>query len=126
MYGPRASRMNTGSPPTARNARTGEFTPPGMTRWARSKRTFEFGSLIEGHGSPLRDGASSGFWGGRVTSVTKDGLAIRQANAAFYEAFERLDLDAMSSLWARTVTVTCVHPGWDMVSGYEAVMQSWR
>ena len=61
-----------------------------------------------------------------MTSVTKDGLAIRQANAAFYEAFERLDLDAMSSLWARTVTVTCVHPGWDMVSGYEAVMQSWR
>ena len=27
----------TGVPPTARNARTGEFTPPGMRRWARSK-----------------------------------------------------------------------------------------
>src|SRR3989442_12718969 len=27
-----------GVPPTARNARTGELTPPGITRWARSKR----------------------------------------------------------------------------------------
>src|SRR5260370_39670632 len=28
--------MKRGVPPTARNARTGEFTPPGMTFWARS------------------------------------------------------------------------------------------
>src|SRR5581483_6351549 len=27
--------MKRGVPPTARNARTGEFTPPGMLRWAR-------------------------------------------------------------------------------------------
>ncbi len=27
--------MNRGVPPTALNARTGEFTPPGVTRWAR-------------------------------------------------------------------------------------------
>src|SRR4051794_40759754 len=30
--------MNLGVPPTALNARTGEFTPPGVTAWARSKR----------------------------------------------------------------------------------------
>src|SRR5438093_7339342 len=29
--------MNTGTPPTAPNARTGEFTPPGMTAQARRK-----------------------------------------------------------------------------------------
>jgi hypothetical protein len=28
--------MNRGVPPTLPNARTGEFTPPGMTRWARA------------------------------------------------------------------------------------------
>src|SRR5512143_1669706 len=28
--------MKRGVPPTARNARTGELTPPGITRWARS------------------------------------------------------------------------------------------
>src|SRR5258706_12314124 len=34
---PRPSRKNTGVPPTARNARTGEFTPPGMSLCERSK-----------------------------------------------------------------------------------------
>jgi hypothetical protein len=30
--------MKRGVPPTARNARTGEFTPPGVTERARAKR----------------------------------------------------------------------------------------
>src|SRR5205814_2144378 len=33
---PRPRVKKTGSPPTARNARTGELTPPGMLRLARS------------------------------------------------------------------------------------------
>src|SRR6266852_6724615 len=33
---PRPSRKNTGVPPTAPNARTGEFTPPGMRARDRS------------------------------------------------------------------------------------------
>ncbi len=52
--------------------------------------------------------------------------AVRTANIAFYDAFTRLDLEAMSNLWAKRTPVTCVHPGWDLVLGYEAVMQSWR
>lgn len=52
--------------------------------------------------------------------------ALREANAAFYAAFQRLDYDAMAALWARSVQVSCVHPGWDLVLGYDAVMQSWR
>src|SRR5215213_3948247 len=36
-YGPLALLMNRGVPPTDRNARTGEFTPPGVTVRARSK-----------------------------------------------------------------------------------------
>src|SRR5580704_15577921 len=35
-----------GVPPTARKARTGLFTPPGMTRAARSKSVRETGSLM--------------------------------------------------------------------------------
>ena len=35
--------MNRGVPPTARNARTGEFTPPGITRCARSNNAAEAG-----------------------------------------------------------------------------------
>src|SRR4051794_5460843 len=36
--------MNLGVPPTARNARTGEFTPPGVTVRARSKRAADAGA----------------------------------------------------------------------------------
>src|SRR5215471_6820791 len=35
MRAPSPRTMNGGSPPTARNARTGEFTPPGMAASAR-------------------------------------------------------------------------------------------
>ena len=52
--------------------------------------------------------------------------ALRAANQAFYAAFERLDLETMTNLWARGVQISCVHPGWDLVLGHEAVMQSWR
>src|SRR4029450_7796487 len=36
--------MKRGVPPTARNARTGEFTPPGVTRRPRSNRASEAGA----------------------------------------------------------------------------------
>jgi hypothetical protein len=44
--GPTALRMNSGVPPTPRNARTGEFTPPGINSNARAKSSsdrFEWG-----------------------------------------------------------------------------------
>ncbi len=43
-YGPRPDTMNRGVPPTARKARTGEFTPPGVTADARSNRSCEAGA----------------------------------------------------------------------------------
>jgi ketosteroid isomerase-like protein len=52
--------------------------------------------------------------------------ALREANAAFYEAFQQLDLERMGSLWAKKAPVTCVHPGWDIVVGLRAVLESWR
>lgn len=47
------------------------------------------------------------------------------ANAAFYEAFEQRDLDAMSDIWEHSDRVTCVHPGWAILSGWAAVSASW-
>src|SRR5580698_6024721 len=35
-YGPAPLAMNLGTPPTGPNARTGEFTPPGVTSTARA------------------------------------------------------------------------------------------
>src|SRR4051794_22742733 len=41
---PAAREMKMGSPPTARKARTGLLTPPGITARARSKRALDWGS----------------------------------------------------------------------------------
>jgi hypothetical protein len=47
--------MKRGVPPTERKARTGEFTPPGMVRCARSKRVSFLDMSVAGIG--LRSGA---------------------------------------------------------------------
>lgn len=56
-------------------------------------------------------------------SETEDVLA---ANAAFYDAFNARDVAGMAALWAEDVPVTCVHPGWNVLSGRDAVLESWR
>jgi ketosteroid isomerase-like protein len=48
------------------------------------------------------------------------------ANARFYRAFEALDLRAMDAVWAHGPHVKCVHPGWPLLSGWEAVRASWE
>jgi ketosteroid isomerase-like protein len=51
---------------------------------------------------------------------------IEQANARFYQAFETLDLARMDLLWAHAEHVKCVHPGWPILDGWEAVRSSWE
>jgi hypothetical protein len=50
---------------------------------------------------------------------------LREANARFYRALETLDVEAMERLWAHEGWVRCVHPGWEILAGWEAVRQSW-
>lgn len=56
---------------------------------------------------------------------TSDLDAVLAANRAFYEAFENRDLDAMSDAWDHADHVTCVHPGWSILTGWGAVSASW-
>jgi ketosteroid isomerase-like protein len=51
--------------------------------------------------------------------------AVLAANAAFYEAFEGLNLEWMGRVWSETMPVSCVHPGWALVAGRAAVLASW-
>ncbi len=51
---------------------------------------------------------------------------VEEANARFYRAFENLDLTEMDVIWAHTDYVRCIHPGWGLLSGWEAVRQSWE
>ncbi|NIW86597.1 MAG: DUF4440 domain-containing protein [Gammaproteobacteria bacterium] len=48
------------------------------------------------------------------------------AEAAFYEAFQRADLEAMMAVWADDETIVCVHPMGPRVQGRAAVTESWR
>ncbi|MER5554218.1 nuclear transport factor 2 family protein [Streptomyces sp. NPDC002793] len=56
-----------------------------------------------------------------------DIAAVEQANTAFYEAMERGDFDALSGLWlpGEDLTVSCVHPGWPVLTGRGEVLRSY-
>jgi hypothetical protein len=58
--------------------------------------------------------------------MSDENRALLAANEAFYRAFAGRDADAMASLWARTVPVACIHPGWDVLTDHDAVVASWR
>jgi ketosteroid isomerase-like protein len=49
----------------------------------------------------------------------------QDAEAAFYEALETADLEAMMEVWAEDEEVVCVHPGGPRLAGFEQVRASW-
>lgn len=51
---------------------------------------------------------------------------VLAANQRFYAALERLDLEAMEEVWLHSDWVRCVHPGWEMLEGWEEVRESWE
>ena len=48
------------------------------------------------------------------------------ANANFYEAFNKRDIELMKKVWASDATATCVHPGWPPLKGFESILNSWE
>jgi ketosteroid isomerase-like protein len=50
----------------------------------------------------------------------------QEAEAAFYDAFGKSDLDAMMAVWADDDEIYCVHPGGQRIAGVENVRESWR
>ena len=51
--------------------------------------------------------------------------AIQKVNTRFYNAFESLSLERMEEVWKHSDDVVCVHPGWDLFTGWMAVQESW-
>ncbi|MBI2297164.1 MAG: nuclear transport factor 2 family protein [Betaproteobacteria bacterium] len=50
----------------------------------------------------------------------------QDAEAAFYEAFTKSDLEAMMAVWADDDDIYCVHPNGARLAGVERVRESWR
>ena len=50
----------------------------------------------------------------------------QDAEAAFYEAFMKHDLEAMMAVWSDDDEVYCVHPRGPRITGVAQVRESWR
>jgi uncharacterized protein (TIGR02246 family) len=57
---------------------------------------------------------------GRIFPTPQD------AEAAFYEALERADLELMMAVWSEDEEILCVHPGGARLTGQDQVRDSWR
>lgn len=56
---------------------------------------------------------------------SEDRISVEQANAAFYRALESSVIERMDDVWTHEDWVRCVHPGWDMLTGWGRVRESW-
>ena len=61
----------------------------------------------------------------RASMTDQDIDSVQEANKVFYEAFETLDIQKMDKLWLQDDSVKCVHPGWEICSGWPDVRDSW-
>jgi ketosteroid isomerase-like protein len=50
----------------------------------------------------------------------------QEAEAVFYQALERGDLEAMMSVWSEDEEIVCVHPGGPRLTGYALVREGWQ
>ncbi|WP_175408316.1 nuclear transport factor 2 family protein [Streptomyces sp. TRM64462] len=62
-----------------------------------------------------------------MSGARTDTEAVEEANTAFYEAMERGDFEAVADLWLdeRYGEISCVHPGWPVLSGRGEVLRSY-
>ena len=58
-------------------------------------------------------------------ALRSDEQELLAANRAFYQALESLDLSKMAAVWLQEDWVQCLHPGWDLIQGWEDIQESW-
>jgi len=49
-------------------------------------------------------------------------VQVQKINSEFYHAFENLSIERMEGLWKHEDNVVCIHPGWDLFTGWLAVV----
>jgi hypothetical protein len=52
-------------------------------------------------------------------------VQVQKINTEFYHAFENLSIERMEGLWKHEDNVVCIHPGWDLFTGWLAIHESW-
>ncbi|WP_426208840.1 YybH family protein [Massilia sp. TWP1-3-3] len=49
-----------------------------------------------------------------------------EVEAAFYEALNRADVEALMALWAEDEEIVCIHPGGPRLHGHVAIQTAWE
>jgi hypothetical protein len=63
-----------------------------------------------------------------IIEMQRDGEIVgevNKVNTEFYHAFESLSIETMERLWKHEENVVCIHPGWDLFTGWLAIRESW-
>lgn len=58
--------------------------------------------------------------------MTPEQEAVLEANKNFYRAVQSLNMEEMDAVWLQDDSVRCVHPGWDLLEGWDAIRESWQ
>jgi ketosteroid isomerase-like protein len=58
--------------------------------------------------------------------MTAESTEVLAANEAFYRAFEKKDISAMSIVWSQGTGSLCIHPGRNVLQGWKAIRDSWE
>ncbi len=58
--------------------------------------------------------------------MSKEIEEILKVNALFYKALGTRDLELMERVWIQDSRAKCIHPGWTVLRGWEAIRQSWE
>ena len=51
---------------------------------------------------------------------------VMKVNETFYKALGTRNLELMDQVWVKDSRAGCVHPGWIMINGWQAIRQSWE
>ena len=51
---------------------------------------------------------------------------VLKTNQRFYDAFNKNDIELMIGVWLNDPISQCIHPGWDVLTGFENILTSWQ
>ena len=51
---------------------------------------------------------------------------VLKTNQGFYDAFNKNDIELMIGVWLNDPISQCIHPGWDVLTGFENIVTSWQ
>jgi ketosteroid isomerase-like protein len=58
--------------------------------------------------------------------MTNERTEVLATNEAFYRAFEKKDIEAMSVIWSQGTGSLCIHPGRNALRGWKDIRASWQ